>query len=109
MTGKLVSAAELHRKWMKDPEYAKEYDALEEEFSLIAEIVKARAAAGLTQEELAHRMGTTRTAVVRLESGRQKPSTRTLERFAEATGHRMRITFERMTKGRGKSTSRRSA
>jgi transcriptional regulator with XRE-family HTH domain len=48
----------------------------------------------LTQEQVAERMHTTRTVIARLESGRGKPSTRTLERFAEATGSRLRIILE---------------
>jgi transcriptional regulator with XRE-family HTH domain len=84
----------LHKKWMKDPEYRKEYDALEEEFALIAEVARARARAGLSQAELAKRMKTTQSAVARLESGRGLPSTRTLGRFAKATGHKLKISFE---------------
>jgi ribosome-binding protein aMBF1 (putative translation factor) len=51
---------------MKDPEYRKEYDALEQEFALIAEVTKARARAGLSQAQLAKRMKTTQSAVARL-------------------------------------------
>ena len=47
----------------------------------------------LTQEEIAQRMGTTQQVISRLESGRTKPSTRTLERYAEATGTRLMIGF----------------
>src|SRR5450756_2178598 len=82
----------LHKKWMKDPEYRKEYDALEEEFALIAEVAKARLRAGLSQAKLAKRMNTTQSTIARLESGRGKPST--LSRFAKATGHRLKISFE---------------
>jgi transcriptional regulator with XRE-family HTH domain len=88
----------LHKKWMRDPEYRKEYEALEEEFALI----EARARAGLSQAQLAKRMKTTQSAIARLESGRAKPSTRTLQRFAEATGHRLKITFEPVEKGKQK-------
>jgi transcriptional regulator with XRE-family HTH domain len=88
----------LHKKWMKDPAYRKEYDALEEEFALIAEVARARARAGLSQAELAKRMKTTQSAVARLESGRGLPSTRTLGRFAKATGHRLKISFEPVRK-----------
>lgn len=84
----------LHAKWMKDPEYRKEYDALEEEFALANAMIEARAKAGLTQEELAERMETSQSTIARLESGRTKPSTRTLERFAKATGTRLRFSFE---------------
>ncbi|MCK9918959.1 helix-turn-helix transcriptional regulator [Microbacteriaceae bacterium K1510] len=92
----MTKISTLHKKWMKDPEYRKEYDALEEEFLLIA----ARARAGLSQAELAKRMKTTQSAIARLESGRATPSTRTLQRYAEATGHRLKITFEPLEKGR---------
>lgn len=85
----------LHKKWMKDPEYRKEYEALDDEFALIA----ARARAGLSQAQLAKRMKTTQSAIARLESGRAKPSTRTLERFAAATGHRLKIVLEPVKKG----------
>ena len=85
---------DLHKKWMKDPEYRKEYDALEEEFALMLEVAKARGRAGLSQAELARRMKTTQSTIARLESGRGLPSTRTLGRFAKATGHRLRISFE---------------
>jgi transcriptional regulator with XRE-family HTH domain len=93
----------LHKKWMKDPAYRKEYDALEEEFALIAEVARARARAGLSQAELAKRMKTTQSAVARLESGRGLPSTRTLGRFAKATGHRLKISFEPVRKRQGGS------
>ena len=91
----------LHKKWMKDPAYRKEYDALEEEFALIAEVAKARLHAGLSQAELARRMKTTQSTIARLESGRGKPSTRTLSRFAKATGHRLKISFEPMKAKKG--------
>jgi len=84
----------LHKKWMKNPKYRREYEALEEEFSLISALIEARTRAGLTQEQVARRMKTTQGVIARLESGGSKPSTRTLERFAQATGSRLRISFE---------------
>ena len=96
MTKRLTPASALHAKWMKKPAYAEAFAASEDEFRIVSELIKARAEAGLTQEQLAERMQTTRTAIVRLESGRQLPSTRTLAKFAEATGHRLRITFEKL-------------
>jgi ribosome-binding protein aMBF1 (putative translation factor) len=92
----MTRISDLHRKWMKEPAYRKEYDALEEEFALAAAVAKARIRAGLSQAELARRMKTTQSTVARLESGRGRPSTRTLDRFAKATGHRLKITFEPM-------------
>ena len=79
---------------MKDPKYRREYEALEEEFSLVAALIEARTRAGLTQEQVAQRMKTTQAVIARLEGGGSKPSTRTLERYAEATGSRLKITFE---------------
>ena len=90
----MTKVRDLHKKWMKDPEYRKEYDALEEEFALMMEIAKARSRSGVSQAELARRMQTTQSTIARLESGRGLPSTRTLGRFAKATGHRLRISFE---------------
>ena len=85
---------------LKDPQVRKEYDALEDEFALIAAVAKARLRAGLSQAQLAKRMKTTQSAVARLESGRSRPSTRTLSRFATATGHRLKISFEPVKGGK---------
>lgn len=94
MTARYIKASDLFEEWRKDPEYMKAYDALEEEFQLADAFIRARARADLTQEQVAERMGTTQAVIARLESGRTKPSTRTLERFAKATGSRLRIRFE---------------
>ena len=84
----------LQEKWAKDAIYRQAYDALEDEFALAAAIAQARANAGLTQEEVAQRMQTTQSNIARLEAGRTTPSTRTLEKFAQAVGARLRISFE---------------
>lgn len=88
-----IRVSDLHRASLTNPDYRREWDALEAEFSLADAIIRARAAAGLTQGQLAQRMHTTQAVIARLESGRVKPSTRTLERLAEATGQRLRISF----------------
>jgi ribosome-binding protein aMBF1 (putative translation factor) len=94
MTKRMTPVEDAFAEWRKDPEYVKAYDALEDEFALAAAMIEARAHAGLTQEQLARRMHTTQAVIARLESGRVKPSTRTLERLAEATGMKLRISFE---------------
>jgi len=94
MTRRLIPVEESIAEWRKDPAYVQAYDALEDEFALAAVMIEARSKAGLTQEQLAQRMKTTQAVIARLESGRVKPSTRTLERFAAATGMRLRISFE---------------
>lgn len=95
MTRKMIPAAEAFGEWRKDPAYVESYEALEEEFTLADSLIRARAEADMTQEQVARAMGTTQAAVARLESGRAMPSTRTLQRFAAATGTRLRIQFER--------------
>jgi ribosome-binding protein aMBF1 (putative translation factor) len=89
----MARISEMHKKWLEEPKYKKAYDALEEEFVLAGAVMDVRNRAGLTQEELARRMGTTQPVVARLESGRSRPSMRTLERLAEATGSRLLISF----------------
>ena len=61
---------DLHKNWMKDSKYRREYEALEEEFSLVAVLIEARTRAGLTQEQVAHRMKTT----PQCARGRRAPS-----------------------------------
>jgi len=91
----------LHTRWLKQrPGYAKAYADLEEGFQLASQLIGARARAGLTQEQVAERMKTTRSVVSRLESGFMKPSTRTLDRFARSTGHKLKITLEPVQTGR---------
>ena len=90
----MTKISDLHKQWIKDPEYVREYEALEEEFALATAIIAARAHAGLTQAELAQRMGTTQSVIARLEGGRAKPSTATLGKVAKATGTRLKIDFE---------------
>ena len=89
----MARITELHKKWMNEPKYRKAYEALEEEFSLASALIGVRNRAGLTQKQLARKMGTTQPVVARLESGRARPSMRTLERFADATGSRLLISF----------------
>ncbi len=84
----------LRRRWRKDPAFRAEYDALEEEFTLAAALIEARARADLTQEEVARRMETSQAYVAKMEGSRVNPSVKTLKRFAAATGTRLRITFE---------------
>jgi predicted transcriptional regulator len=90
-----IKAKDLHaRRMSADPAYRSAYESLEEEFALASSLIQARTHARLSQAEVASRMGTTESVVSRLESGRVKPSTRTLQRYAAATGHRLRISLE---------------
>ena len=77
------------------PAVKKAYDALAEEFAFLDEVLKARAASGLTQAQVAERVGTTQSAIARLESGTAKhsPSIATLQRYARALGYRVEVRF----------------
>src|SRR5450432_1125996 len=99
MTSKTIPVDEWAKERLKDPKFKAAYDALEEEFALASALIEARAIADMTQEQVAEAMGTTQTVIARLESGRAMPSTRTLERFAKATGTRLRISFEAVPHG----------
>jgi transcriptional regulator with XRE-family HTH domain len=82
------------------PDVKREYDRLSEEFDFLDEILKARAAAGLSQADVAARIGTTQSAVARLESpsGKHSPSIATLRRYASALGYKLQV---RLVKGQG--------
>ena len=78
----------LKAELLADPKTRSEYDAIANEFEMARELIAARSRAGLTQGEVAERMGTTQSVVARLESGRQAPSMRTVQRYAQAVGAR---------------------
>jgi ribosome-binding protein aMBF1 (putative translation factor) len=90
----MTLTSELHEKWLRDPEYRQEFEALEPEFALVREVIGARVRAGLTQEQLAQRMGTTQSAIARLESGRGSPSIKTLKKLASVTGSRLVVRLD---------------
>lgn len=79
---------EFKTELLKDPQTLREYEALAEEFEVARELIAARARVGLTQADVAERMGTTQSVVARIESGRRQPSMRTVQRYAQAIGCR---------------------
>lgn len=89
------------------PAVKKAYDELDEEFAFLDEVLKARAEAGLTQAEVAARIGTTQSAIARLESAeaRHSPSIATLQRYAKALGYKLQI---RLVKGGRVPSTRRA-
>ena len=86
-----IPMEEIEKKWLSNPEFKREYDALAPEFEIAAELLRARKRARLSQDEFAERMGTSQSAVARLESGQTLPSTKALLRFAEATGSKIEL------------------
>lgn len=90
----MSKVVDLHKKWSRTADHREAYDELGPEFELARSLIEARSQAGLTQAQLAKRMKTTQSVVARLESGRVRPSTKTLEKVARATGTRLKISFE---------------
>jgi len=89
----MLTHKELKARALERADVKTEYDRLDEEFRFLDEFLKARAAAGVTQAEVAERIGTTQSAVARLESGRGKhsPSIATLQKYAHALGCRLEL------------------
>ncbi len=75
-----------------------EYDALTEEFAIAEALIRARAEADMTQEQVATKMQTSQSYVAKLESGKVSPSMRALQRYAKATGTRLKISLEHVTR-----------
>ena len=84
----------LKAELLADPKTRSEYDTIANEFEMARELIAARSRAGLTQGEVAERMGTTQSVVARLESGRRAPSMRTVQRYAQAVGARAVVHLE---------------
>lgn len=90
----MKSLHQLKIELLNNPQTRAEYDALEAEFEIARELIAARSLAGLTQSEVAQRMGTTQSVIARLESGKQAPSLRTVQRYARALGGRAVVRIE---------------
>lgn len=91
----MKSLHQLKSELLNNPQTRAEYDALGAEFETARELIAARSLAGLTQGEVAQRMGTTQSVIARLESGKQAPSLRTVQRYARAVGGRAVVRIER--------------
>lgn len=84
----------LKAELLADTDARAEYDAMADEFGMARELIAARSRAGLTQGEVAQRMGTTQSVIARLEGGRRMPSIRTVQRYAQAVGARAVVHLE---------------
>jgi predicted transcriptional regulator len=87
----MTKIAELKKRLMKSPEFAAAYAEADDEYSLMESLIEARAKARLSQTELAEKLGTTQSAIARLEGGGVTPTLKTLRRYAEATGMTLKV------------------
>lgn len=84
----------LKSELLAKPDTRAAYDAMADEFALARELLAARTHAGLTQADVAQRMGTTQSTVARLEAGKGTPSLRSVQRYAQAVGYRAVVRLE---------------
>lgn len=107
----MLTHKQLRAKALGNAEVKAEFEKLSDEFALLDEFLKARAAQGLTQAQMAEKIGTTQSAVARMESGRGKhsPSLATLSRYAEALGCKLEVRLVRKARTAGNSTGRPSS
>lgn len=89
----MLTHKELKSRALVREDVKAEYDQMNEEFAFLDEFLKARSNAGVTQAEIAERIGTTQSAIARLESGKGKhsPSLATLQKYAQALGCRIEL------------------
>lgn len=99
----MTKISTLHDQWLKSPGYRDAYDESQAEFDLARQLIEARTKSGLSQEEIASRMGTSQSAVARLESGNSLPSMRTLSRYAKATNCEILIRLQPIRKAISRS------
>jgi len=90
---KLVPFTKFKKVALRDPEIKREYDALEAEFSLIEQLIAKRLEKGLTQKELAQKIGTKQSAISRLEGGGFHPTFALLNKVAEALGAKVHVSL----------------
>ena len=84
----------LKAELLARPDTRTEYEAQADEFAVARELIAARTQAGLTQADVAERMGTTQSTIARLEGGKAVPSMRSLQRYAQAVGCRAVVRLE---------------
>ncbi len=75
---------EQKKQLMKNPEFVREFNGLEPEYKLAADLIRLRLAKGLTQEDLAKMLNTKQESIARLENGGSLPSLSTMKKLAEA-------------------------
>lgn len=103
----MLTHKQLRAKALADAAVKTEFDKLSDEFSLLDEFLKARTSQGLTQAQVAEKIGTTQSAVARMESGSGKhsPSLATLTKYADALGCKLEVRLVRRPRATANLTS----
>lgn len=90
---KLIPFSKIKKQLLKNKAFKAEYDALEAEFTLAAQLIAKRLERGMTQGQLAKKLGTRQSAIARLESGSYNPSLALLGRVAKALDTRLEVSL----------------
>ena len=90
----LIPFEKIHRDWMKDPEYRREYERLEPEFQIARALIDARVKKKMTQAEIARKAGTKQPVISRLEGAQGSPSLSLIKRIAKALDVRLVFRLE---------------
>jgi len=90
----LIPFEKIHREWMKDPEYRREYEKLEPEFQIARALIEARVKKKMTQAEIARKAGTKQPVISRLEGAQGSPSLSLIKRIAEVLNVRLVFRLE---------------
>ena len=85
---------DLKRELLANPAVQAAHESQAAEFDMARELIAARSRAGLTQSDVAERMGTTQSVIARLEGGKAVPSMRSVQRYAQAVGARAVVRLE---------------
>lgn len=86
----------LKRRALSNPQVKAEYEKLDVEFTLIDQLLSMRTSAGLTQEQVADRMQTSKSSISRLERGNANPSWSTLLKYAQVCGFELKLKPQRL-------------
>ncbi len=89
----MMTLDDFMKDQMKDPEFAKAYEEIQPEMSVIRALVEARTSQNLTQKELSERTGIAQTEISKLEKGTRNPSIKLLQRLADGMGMVLNVTF----------------
>jgi ribosome-binding protein aMBF1 (putative translation factor) len=92
---KLTSHKELQKELMRKPTFKKTYDDLGLEFALVDALIRARAKGGVTQAELARKIGTKQSAIARFESGNSNPTLAFVQKLSDALGLELHVSVRR--------------
>ena len=88
-----VPIEEIEKELFKDEEFKREYERLKPQYEIISKMIKMRIEQNLTQEQLAEKIGISKSTISRIESGNQSPSLDFMQKLADGMGKKINIEF----------------